>query len=220
MKVDQKIISRLHELLELGESVLKTRRSPPSKVIGDARVDIQLANQWIISTLNLLIRIFGNNSIHVESIQKLFQKYPTYSEVYQIQGILKSAKDDYEHEYLFELRTLITAELFSDFLDQANALRKAGYFQAAAVIIGCILEDTLRKICIKNGINITSTEKLDKMNAHLAKHGVYNLLTQKQITAYVDLRNKAAHGKWNEFTTDDVKQFEEWSYKFMENYFS
>lgn len=220
MKVDQKILTRLDELLKLGENVLETRRSPPPNVIGDDRIDIQLANQWISSTLSLLTRVFGENSVYVTTIQKQFKQYIGFSQVTQIQGVLKSARDDYEHEAIFELRSLITAEVFTEFLDQAHYLREAGYFQPAGVIIGCVLEDGLRKLCIKNGISVSSTEKLDKMNSDLAKLGIYNLLTQKQITAYADLRNKAAHGKWDEFSTDDVKQFEEWTYKFMENHFS
>jgi len=43
------------------------------------------------------------------------------------------------------------------------------------------------------------------MNASLAKASIYNVLTQKQITAIADLRNKAAHGRWTEFTEGDVK---------------
>jgi hypothetical protein len=220
VKVDQKILKRLDELIELGENVLKTRRSPPANVIGDDRVDTKLANQWVSSTLNLLIRVFGEKCVYVETIKRYSQKYLTYSIITPIYGVLKSTKDDYEHESIFELKTLITAELFSDFLEQAKILKEAGYFQPAAVIIGCVLEDGLRKLCTKNGISISSTEKIDKMNADLAKNGIYNLLTQKQITAYADLRNKAAHGKWNEFSADDVKQFEEWTYTFMENHFS
>ncbi|WP_199901781.1 hypothetical protein [Herbaspirillum sp. B65] len=44
------------------------------------------------------------------------------------------------------------------------------------------------------------------MNSDLAKAGVYNKLTQKQITALADLRNKAAHSQWEEFTKGDVDE--------------
>jgi len=43
------------------------------------------------------------------------------------------------------------------------------------------------------------------MNIELAKAGIYNALWQKKITALADLRNKAAHGKWTEFTEKDVE---------------
>jgi hypothetical protein len=63
---------------------------------------------------------------------------------------------------------------------------------AAAVIAGTVLETALRQLC------------LDRMNADLAKAGVYNSLMQKRITALAAIRNRAAHGKPNEFTRDDV----------------
>lgn len=42
------------------------------------------------------------------------------------------------------------------------------------------------------------------MNADLSKAGVYNLGMQKQITAWAERRNNAAHGKWNAYTEADV----------------
>jgi len=42
------------------------------------------------------------------------------------------------------------------------------------------------------------------MNSELAKKGVYNTLVQKRITWLADIRNKAAHGEWSEFTQADV----------------
>jgi hypothetical protein len=42
------------------------------------------------------------------------------------------------------------------------------------------------------------------MNADLCKAGVYNMGMQKQITAWAERRNKAAHGEWNDYNADDV----------------
>jgi hypothetical protein len=38
----------------------------------------------------------------------------------------------------------------------------------------------------------------------LAKAGVYTKLDQKAITMWLDLRNKAAHGKYNEYGKEQV----------------
>jgi hypothetical protein len=38
----------------------------------------------------------------------------------------------------------------------------------------------------------------------LAKDGVYTKLVQKQITAWANIRNSAAHGNPDEFTEQDV----------------
>lgn len=41
------------------------------------------------------------------------------------------------------------------------------------------------------GKNLT----IEPLSQALAKKGVYNLLVQKQVTAWADLRNKAAHAQ-------------------------
>ena len=38
----------------------------------------------------------------------------------------------------------------------------------------------------------------------LPKNSVYNKLDQKNVTAWLDLRNKAAHGKYQEYTKEQV----------------
>lgn len=43
------------------------------------------------------------------------------------------------------------------------------------------------------------------MNVELCKARAYNIAKQKQITAWADLRNKAAHGEWNAYTEPDVR---------------
>lgn len=216
MKIDDKIIARLSELVELGRKVLSTRRSPAPNHITSDFVDVQLANQWFTSCLNLLSRVFSETSTHYQSFNKHFKDYPKWPNVDQAFGVLLAAKDDYEKDALFEVKNLIEAELFDDFLEQAEQLLKAGYYQPAAVIAGSVLEDGLRKLCEKHNIPLPDKPKLDWMNSELAKHGVYNKLTQKKITSLADLRNNAAHGKWNEFEKTDVEEMLRSVRSFME----
>ena len=54
--------------------------------------------------------------------------------------------------------------------------------------------------------------------ADLVKAGKYNVLKQKQITAWLDLRNKAAHGKWEEYTEFDVKSMLDGVRNFLADY--
>lgn len=42
------------------------------------------------------------------------------------------------------------------------------------------------------------------MNSDLVNAQVYSKLDQKNVTAWLDLRNKAAHGKYSEYTKDQV----------------
>jgi len=217
MTVEEKIFERINELIEMGEKVLSTRRPPPSNTIGfDSSVDTQMGYQWFTSVQSILGRVFGEQSQHYKNFSAQGIKGITYSPVYRAQGVLKAAKDDYEHGHLFELNKLIEAELFDDFLEQSSILLNAGYYQPAAVVVGCVLEDALRKMCVKEGITLSSSPKLDSMNSELAKAGFYNKLTQKEITAIADIRNSAAHGKWDQFNKDDVERAISWVRKFLQ----
>lgn len=69
----------------------------------------------------------------------------------------------------------------------------------------------LRQLCDKNNIPIDTIKegkhipkKADLLNSELALANVYNKLDQKSITSWLDLRNKAAHGKYTEYTKEQV----------------
>ena len=60
--------------------------------------------------------------------------------------------------------------------------------------------------------------KLDKMNADLAKAGAYNKSMQKQVTAWAGRGNDAAHGDWDQYTGDDVKDMIDGVRRFIADY--
>lgn len=70
------------------------------------------------------------------------------------------------------------------------------------MVAGVVLETTLRELCERQSL---AHGNLDRMNADLAKAGVYNKLAQKRITALADIRNAAAHGHADEFKAADVR---------------
>ena len=222
-QLDQKILTRLQELILFGEKVKQTKYSRSRNgvvYIGDAGVDGGLAHQWGTSCLNLLSKVFGADSVHYKSFEAKLSKFHDYSPVARALGILKAAKDDYEQGFLFDTRTLIEAEVFDDFLDQSVHLLDSGYYQPAAVVIGSVLEDGLRKLCKRNEIALSDKPKLNSMNASLTKQGVYNQLTQKRVTMLADIRNKAAHGEWDQFTRTDVENMLRDVRQFMETHFA
>jgi hypothetical protein len=126
----------------------------------------------------------------------------------RLKAVFLAAQEDYEGGYLRSIRSLVHAELFDDELEQARELFASKYAVAAAVVARVVLETTLRTLCVNNGIPIRTSDgksvKLDKMNADLAKAGVYNVLAQKQVTWLADIGNKAAHGETEGFKDADV----------------
>ena len=90
----------------------------------------------------------------------------------------------------------------------ANHFLENGYKDPAAVISGSVLEDHLRKLAGKSAIDIVkpdgSPKKADALNNELAAKLAYTKLDRKNATAWLDLRNKAAHGHYQEYTKDQV----------------
>lgn len=126
-------------------------------------------------------------------------------------GVVESLREDLQAGHLQDVAELIHGELFGDFLEMARHLLDEGYKDPAAVIAGSSLEAHLRQLCEKIGIatEITSQtepypKKADAMNVDLASASAYSKLDQKNITAWLDLRNKAAHGRYNEYTKEQV----------------
>jgi hypothetical protein len=192
---------RFEELVEQATDI----ESKATGQEGSARYvdDNELLN-WKVKVRHLLITVCGKDSQHMEMFLKSEQAphfYTNHAIFLRFKAVLLAAKEDYEGGYLMKIRDLIQADVFDNELEQAEELFNAGYLPAAAVVAGVVLETTLRQMCVDHGIGIG---KLDKMNADLAKAGVYNRLVQKQMTALADIRNSAAHGDASAFTKDDV----------------
>ena len=78
---------------------------------------------------------------------------------------------------------------------------------------GSELEKHLRKLCVSNGIDVflpvgsvgePQPKRAERLNAELASINVYGKLDQKNITSWLDLRNKAAHGDYHEYNAEQV----------------
>ena len=139
--------------------------------------------------------IYGNYGLESDSIPLLV-------------GVIKSLKADIENDFLYTFEELIHADIFEDFLHMAEYLLTEGYKDPAAVIIGGVLEEHLRKLCSKGNISIEESGKpikADRMNAELYKANIYSKTNYKQVTAWLDIRNNAAHGKYDEYSADQVE---------------
>lgn len=174
-------------------------------------VDEELYAGFKAASLSFIANLYGYD--HVYYIQ--FTSHVSNSLEYNIRSginILIAIKDEIEHDWLISITQLITADVFSDFLEMSRYFLDEKYKDPAAVMIGSVLEEHLRFLCNTNSIDITYTKgtditpkKADVLNADLTKAGIYNKLEQKSITAWLDLRNKAAHGHYGEYTMEQVE---------------
>ena len=162
------------------------------------------------ASLSTIERLFGSHHVYWNEFNEATSD-TWNTNLYSGINILESIKDEIRGGWLVSVKGLVSAEVFSDFLDMAKHLLDEGYKDAAAVMIGSVLEEHLRNLCGKYSIEV-ETEKEDRMvpkksdqlNSELAKANAYGKLEQKNITAWLDLRNKAAHGKYSDYEKSQV----------------
>jgi hypothetical protein len=161
-----------------------------------------------------IARIVGDNSEYYKDTEAVLKR--TYindgNKLRHIIGTIQALKGDLENDYLKSFSDIVQSEVFSDYLEMAEHLLKEGYKDPAAVLIGSTLEVHLRELCTTYEIEVNTTnskgksipKKADLMNADLAKSEVYSSAYQKQIIAWLGIRNSAAHGKYDEYTNEEV----------------
>ncbi len=139
------------------------------------------------------------------------QSYEVWEKLPDLLGVLQALSADIKGGYLQTFEQLVHGELFGDFLDMAQHLVESGYKDPAAVVAGSSLEGHLRQLAklasvdlVRKTQNGQEPKKAETLNAELAKAGAYSVTDQKNVTAWLDLRNKAAHGKYLEYEKGQV----------------
>lgn len=206
MKIED-IKRRVDELITIAGQVLNTKRASDF----GAYVSSEQFNEFRSASLSFLRNTFGtDHPFYVEFDKQAKDASPYDTEVGR--GILKAVKQEIDGGWLFTVKGLVSAEIFSDFLEMAEYLLKEGYKDPAAVMTGSVLEEHVRQLCLRNSIPIETIKdgkpipkKADLMNSELASASIYNKLDQKSITSWLDLRNKAAHGQYSEYTKEQVE---------------
>ena len=156
-------------------------------------------------------RASGSNSTYYKNVIDAAKgRDHEWNRLANVIGVAKALLYDIENNHLQSFEELLHGEVFGDFLEMASHLVESDYKDAAAVLTGGTLEVHLRTLCHKHGIDASPDGRhisSDQLNAKLTKAGAYNKLDQKSITAWLDLRNKAAHGQYSDYTKEQVRLF-------------
>jgi hypothetical protein len=188
------------------------------------KVSEQDAMRIITRSQNLVHKIAEKDSPYVKEVD--FACGESWASSYKAEiiiGILMGLRDELTIGALDSTPELLRGELFKDFLEMAEYLASEGYKDAAAIIAGSSLEAHLRQLAKKYDIEIeiiesgakTRYKKAENINQELYKVKAYSPFDQKQITAWLDLRNNAAHGNYSNYAINQVLQFVEWTKDFI-----
>lgn len=202
------LIDKIEYLIKLSIDFEKT--ATPSSIdfgygpTSTTKYDVEIFSELKNSSKSFILKLYGNDHPYYISISNSLKNF---SGTKTLRGVLKAIKNEINEGFLLKLSDLVSAEIFSNFLDMSEYLLRENYKDAAAVIIGSTLEEKLRQIANNNGIDIIDTKgnpkKASLINDDLYKASIYNNLDHKSITSWLELRNNAAHGKYSEY--DKIK---------------
>jgi hypothetical protein len=223
---DDRIVKEVANLVASGEAIARDA-SHASSSLGSERVEelLSIASR----TGQLIRRLYGANSQYQENLERVLatknfsMMHSNYfRHVAELVGIVKGIQSDLATGMLDDHRVLIRAEVFGNFLEMAEHLVREGYKDAAAVLLGAVLEDSLRSLAARSNIATANVQgkpmTIDPLNIAVAKAGVYGPLVQKQITSWANLRNDAAHGQFSKYDADHVQQMLLFVQKFCADY--
>ena len=205
MKLDERVRERLAALIKKGEAVRATSRPPPpGYILHPNFVDGPQYSEWRTQVLACLTDVFRSGHVYTASFQSGVkgERYTPFVDAGL--GILRAALDDVEQGYIQTLREMAAAEVFSDFLDQADHLLENGYVAPAASLAGAILESGLGSLAERNDIPVKPRDDLSALNNKLRDKNVYNRLRYSEVSVWIELRNRAVHKDFKDLPESKV----------------
>ncbi len=196
-------VQRADQILALGERARATSGRTP---YGGSHLSEDAFMEFRAAALSFLKNAFGDSHPYYQTFNTEASTAVEFAAKAGL-GIMAAAKAEMLGGWSRTATGIVSAEIFTDFLEMAEYLLNANYKDAAAVIVGGVLEEHLRQLCRREGIAVqvgTKPKAADHMNADLAAQSVYSKLDQKSITTSLDLRNKAAHGRYSEYVQEQV----------------
>ncbi len=197
----KRMSDRIQSVIDEASKVLSTSRS---NNFGEWIDDNVLLNEWVIKSLNIISMIFGESSLQYKEVRKTVDSNVYDSNhVKKLLGMLKGCKDDLDNGFVIGQEFIIAGEIFDNVIEEAKHLLYTNHKDASAVLARVVLEDSLKRIARNNSVD--DNQKAAKINDELKKESIYSQPQWRLIQAWLDIGNSAAHGKFDEYTLDDVK---------------
>ena len=201
MRIDEQVRSRARELIETGNqmvSVLEEAGHP-----GRAAA-LRDAHGWLASAQHLIKIIYPDPLASYNSrAAAAAMAGSTSVKVGGTISILEHLLADVDAGVVTRVADAARAEVFDDFLDQAEYYLRGRKVPQAGVIAGVVFEDTIRRACERRGIPQKGVE-LEQLISALVKAEAMPEIKAKRARAAAGVRTKATHAQWDEFTAEDV----------------
>jgi hypothetical protein len=222
--------ARFDSLIAEGRNILASAQEIPAVVEKDVgwegnqtiaepafkKIDPEKYVEWRTKAVTLLTLILPKGHVHRATAEDLATQGDSYERLQSAVSFLRGIKDDLEKGFLDDMAGAIEAEIACDYMGQAQQLLAEGHrgkfdHVPAAALAGAVLEKALRTLCDQqqtpiaqktpNGVHKT----LGPLIEELKKAGTFNEAKAKQLRAWADIRNLAAHGEFAQFKRSDVE---------------
>ncbi|GAB4514675.1 MAG: hypothetical protein OHK0046_17110 [Anaerolineae bacterium] len=205
-------LSHLQKLISLWENLLEAQTLSNKKYY-----------ELYERSKTILNQICPDDQIFIDKVES-----PSSENIERLIGKLRAAQLDLR-DGILSLEHQIQAKISIDLMQQAEELLsegKSGNFEhiPAAVLAGAVLEHFLRILCSRQSPPISlnldngNLKTLATLVNDLEKIGRYNSVEKKQLKVWVEIRNAAAHGQFDHFTHEQVKNMIEGIKRFIEDH--
>ncbi len=196
----QRAADRLRELITEGERVASLERD---SAVGPYIKEKVPLHAWLAKVENIVGAVFGKESAHFRQVSGMLDLHPEQSyEVNQIVVVLTGGLSDLEGGFLAGQEHLIAGAIFDSVLEEAKHLTEAGFKDPAAVLVRVVVEDCLKRLSREEGLD--DSAKASAMNDALRDKSRYPKPQWRLVQAWLDIGNSAAHGKFTDYSKDDV----------------
>ncbi len=121
-------------------------------------------------------------------------------------SILKSLKRRFESS-LFDIKSLVQADLFNNELAAARELNEKGFFRCAGAMAGVVLESHLSQVCKNHKLQVDKERpSINDYNQTLKKENVIDITTFFFIQFLASVRNLCDHKKEKDPTKERIEE--------------
>lgn len=128
--------------------------------------------KWATSAQSLIAAVFGAPSPHLKNFDSLYETCDGQDyEVRALHAVFRSAKDDFEGGYVFNVELRVSGEVFGDFVALARQSLSEGHKDVAAVLACAALEDVLKRYASLHQLDTTDKGMSEVINALKFNYG-------------------------------------------------
>ena len=160
--------------------------------------------EWATSCQSLIKAVFGEDSPQYTNFTEALKDCGgSESEVESLRGIFRSAMEDFEGGYVFNVDLRISGEVFGSFVALAKQSLANGQKDVAAVLASAALEDALKRYANVNGLNVDDKTMEEVINA-LKTKGLVSGAQKTLLRTMPKMRNYAMHANWDKLSSPEV----------------